>query len=137
MNEIQNNSPHSDWLNEVKARIRVARIKVAWAANHELLLFLGNLGKMMHELTTTAQWGTNWLQKLSKDLQEEFPDMGGFSKTNLYNIRRLYQFYEQSEFFHLLGGKIPWRHHVEILPKNFKSSLPTIAEIEEELKKLT
>jgi predicted nuclease of restriction endonuclease-like (RecB) superfamily len=43
--------------------------------------------------------------------------MEGFSKTNLYNIRRLYQFYRTDEIFHQLGGKIPWRHHVEIFTK--------------------
>ena len=31
--------------------------------------------------------------------------MDGFSKTNLYNIKRFYQFYEGDEFFHHPGGK--------------------------------
>ncbi|NOU46081.1 MAG: DUF1016 domain-containing protein [Bacteroidales bacterium] len=109
--------PYSDWLKGVKERIRVARIKVAMAANNELLFFYWDLGKMMDELSATAQWGNNWIQDLSKDLRDEFPDMVGFSKTNLYNIKRLYQFYKGDEFFHQLGGKIPWRHHVEIFTK--------------------
>lgn len=78
--------------------------------------------------------------------------MEGFSKTNLYNIMRFYQFYAADPIFHQLGGKLPWRHHVkilaksktrmgvsefqltEILPEELKSSLPTIEEIEQELK---
>ena len=119
---ILNNLPYSDWLKEVKERIRQARIKVALAANSELLFFYWDLGKMMDEISATAQWGNNWLQKLSKDLRDEFSDMDGFSKTNLYNIKRLYLFYKADEIFHQLGGKIPWRHHVEIFTK--AKSLP-------------
>jgi hypothetical protein len=29
-------------------------------------------------------WGTQFLERLSKDLKEKFPDMEGFSKTNIY-----------------------------------------------------
>lgn len=112
-----NNISYSDWLKGIKERVRIARVKVAFAANNELLLFYWDLGKMMDELSNTAQWGNNWIQDLSKDLRQEFPDMEGFSKTNLYNIKRLYQFYKNDEFFHQLGGKIPWRHHVEIFTK--------------------
>jgi predicted nuclease of restriction endonuclease-like (RecB) superfamily len=72
---------------------------------------------MMSEVSVTAEWGNNWLGKLSIDLRKDFPDMEGFSKTNLYNIRRLYNFYAIDEFFHQAGGKIPWRHHVEIFTK--------------------
>jgi predicted nuclease of restriction endonuclease-like (RecB) superfamily len=119
MRETPSNDRHySDWVKGVKERIRVARIKVAHAANNELLLFYFDLGKMINDLSVTVQWGNNWLQNLSKDLRDEFPDMEGFSKTNLYNIKRLYQFYKEDEFFHQAGGKIPWRHHVEIFTKS-------------------
>lgn len=111
------NIAYPDWLKEVKERIRVARIKVALAANSELLAFYWDLGKMMSQISKIATWGNNWMYDLSKDLRSEFPDMEGFSKTNLYNIKRLYQFYEDDEFFHQHGGKIPWRHHVEIFTK--------------------
>ncbi len=117
MNKLKINITYADWLKEVKERIRIARIKVALAANSELLAFYWDLGKMMSEISETATWGNNWVNDMSKDLRNEFPDMEGFSKTNLYNIRRLYQFYKGNEIFHQLGGKIPWRHHVEIFTK--------------------
>lgn len=108
---------YTNWLKEVKERIRIARQKVALAASSELISFYWDLGKMMEKLSASALWGKNWIEALSKDLQDEFPDMDGFSKTNLYNIKRLYQFYKDDEFFHQSGGKIPWRHHVEIFTK--------------------
>lgn len=119
MSNIKSNKePYAHWLKEVKERVRTARLKVAMAANSELLVFYWDLGKMMHQLSIITQWGNNWMANLSKDLRDEFPDMEGFSKTNLYNMKRLYEFYRNDEFFHQLGGKIPWRHHVEILTKS-------------------
>jgi predicted nuclease of restriction endonuclease-like (RecB) superfamily len=108
---------YKDWLNEVKQHIREAQIKVALAANSELVFFYFELGKKLLAKSNESQWGNNWLGQLSIDLRNDFPDMEGFSKTNLYNIRRFYQFYEGTEFFHQVGGKIPWRHHVEIFTK--------------------
>jgi len=54
------------------------------------------------------------MKSLLDDLRSEFPEMEGFSKTNLYNIKRFYEFYQTDTIFHKLGGKLPWRHHVEI-----------------------
>jgi predicted nuclease of restriction endonuclease-like (RecB) superfamily len=115
--EIFYSENYKDWLKDVKERIRVARIKASLAANAELIKFYWELGEMMTEVSSKATWGNNWIAQLSKDLKREFPDMEGFSKTNLYNIRRLYQFYADDIIFHQLGGKLPWRHHVEIFTR--------------------
>jgi len=36
-------------------------------------------------------WGE--LVSLSKDLRKEFPEMGGFSRANMFNIKMFYLFY--------------------------------------------
>ena len=38
-------------------------------------------------------WGDSFIKSLAKDLQKEFPDMKGFSETNIKYIRRWYSFY--------------------------------------------
>ena len=38
-------------------------------------------------------WGDAFIKSLAKDLQKEFPDMKGFSETNIKYIRRWYSFY--------------------------------------------
>jgi predicted nuclease of restriction endonuclease-like (RecB) superfamily len=65
-----------------------------------------------------AKWGSGFFAQVSKELREEFPDMQGFSKANLYYIKQFYSFYSQeietfqqvvgksqSPIFHQVGGE--------------------------------
>ena len=73
-----------------------------------------DLGKQIVEKQEKAQWGSGFIEQLSKDLKEEFPDMTGFSFTNLHYCRRFYKFYSQkitdvkitTPIFPQLGGKL-------------------------------
>jgi len=40
-------------------------------------------------------WGSGFFKNLSKELKTEFPDMQGFSVTNLKYCKYFYQFYSQ------------------------------------------
>ena len=91
MSSLDIRSTYADWLKEVKERIKKARVQVALAANHELISFYWDLGKMISE--TQTAYGTGFLEQLSKDLHKEFPDMKGFSYRNLALCRQFYQFY--------------------------------------------
>ena len=48
---------------------------------------------MIVEKQSQSRWGSKLIEQLAKDLKAEFPDMSGFSKTNLLYCRKLYQFY--------------------------------------------
>jgi predicted nuclease of restriction endonuclease-like (RecB) superfamily len=91
MNHTTNHINYPDWLKEIKDRIRVARVKVALAANEELISFYWDLGNMISE--TQTAYGTGFIEQLSRDLSKEFPDMKGFSYRNLAMCRQFYQFY--------------------------------------------
>jgi predicted nuclease of restriction endonuclease-like (RecB) superfamily len=85
-------STYKQWLTELKGKIRSVQIKAAIAVNSSLIEFYWDLGKMINEKQTA--WGSKFLGTLSKDLQDEFPDMKGFSERNLNYCRMFYQFYE-------------------------------------------
>lgn len=88
------NSEYKNWLHEIKQHIREARIKVALAANAELIKFYFELGKSISEKQTA--WGTKFLKQLSGDLCTEFPNMEGFSETNLKYCRLFFQYIKNS-----------------------------------------
>ncbi len=84
------NKDYINWLNEVKTKIRSVQIKAALSVNSTLIDFYYSLGKMISE--KQAIWGSKFLQNLSADLKAEFPDMRGFSVTNLKYCRLFYNY---------------------------------------------
>lgn len=47
-----------------------------------------------------------FIDEIAKDLKKEFPDTCGFSRINLFSMRKFYLFYYNSELVHQLGGQI-------------------------------
>lgn len=90
MKEIAINKEYIQWLKTIKDSVRKAQIKTALTANASLIEFYFSLGKMISEKDTV--WGSKFLEQLSKDLQQEFPQMKGFSVTNLKYCKLFYRY---------------------------------------------
>lgn len=90
--------PYIDWLKDLKDRVRTVQQRIVLHANAELINFYWNLGKDIYEKQLNAEWGKGLIDSLSKDLRAEYPDMNGFSTTNLYNCVKFYKFFSSSEF---------------------------------------
>jgi predicted nuclease of restriction endonuclease-like (RecB) superfamily len=128
--EIQSNIEYQEWLKALKAKVSTARVKAALAANKELIHFYFDLGKMISEQQARATWGDKLLTQLSKDLSAEFPDMKGFSTTNLKYCRQFYKFYQTEfsqqtvdqsvvfDFGQHTVDQLPWGHNVLIFTKS-------------------
>jgi predicted nuclease of restriction endonuclease-like (RecB) superfamily len=66
-----------------------------------------------------SSWGDSIIQKISRDLKEEFPNIKGFSKTNLLYMKKWYLFWSDVNLPQVVGEifKIPWGHNREIITK--------------------
>ena len=92
MSDLSKLSPdYKTWILDLKYKIRSVQIKTAVAVNAALIEFYWELGKMISEKQT--QWGTKFLETISNDLRDEFPDMKGFSVTNLKYCRNFYDYF--------------------------------------------
>jgi len=107
-----------NWLHEIKTKIKSAQIKAALSANSEMIALYWDLGKSIIEKQEVEKWGSAVVEKLSRDLKREFPEMTGFSRTNLFAMRQFYLFYKDgAEFVPQLVGQIPWGHSRLIISK--------------------
>jgi predicted nuclease of restriction endonuclease-like (RecB) superfamily len=88
------NSEYKNWIVELKSKIRSTQLKAAIAVNSALISFYFDLGKMISE--KDAIWGSKFLETLSKDLQMEFPELKGFSITNLKYCKLFFTYFSIS-----------------------------------------
>jgi predicted nuclease of restriction endonuclease-like (RecB) superfamily len=86
-------SDYRKWLEDIKKRIRAVQLKASVRLNSELIRFYWELGEEIVNKQALSKWGDGMLSDLSKDLMIEFPDMKGFSLTNLKYIRQWYLFF--------------------------------------------
>lgn len=91
--KISYSSDYKEWLIALKNKIRQVQLKAFAAVNRDLLWFYWELGADIVNKQKTSSWGDGFLKHLSKDLMAEFPEMKGFSMTNLKLIRQWYLFY--------------------------------------------
>lgn len=92
--DISLGSDYVKWLHELKQRFRNAQIKSAVKVNSEQLLFNWQLGRDLVTKRAEETWGKGVVEQLSLDLQAEFPDVKGFGTSNLWYMKKWYQFYE-------------------------------------------
>lgn len=142
--EVYTSESYKGWIKELKDKVRSAQIKAALAVNTELIRFYWELGKLITEKQETAKWGDKLINQVSKDLQEEFPDIKGLSSRNLKYCRHFFQFYggavigqqlvaqlqnadkQQNESIQQPVGQnvqqvvaqIPWGHNILIFTKS-------------------
>ena len=86
---------YKKWIVEVKQKIRSSQIKAAVAVNTALIEFYWDLGKMLSEKEMI--WGEKLVEQVAKDLKQEFPNMQGLSRSNLFNTKKFYQFYNSTK----------------------------------------
>jgi predicted nuclease of restriction endonuclease-like (RecB) superfamily len=95
MSEIIKLSEYRDWIGELKEQIQRSQIKAALSVNSQLIMLYWDLGRQIVEKQEHSKWGSGFIEQLSKDLRETFPDSGGFSADNLKYMRIFYKFYSQ------------------------------------------
>lgn len=121
-NDIQNTEAYKRWIQKLKNEIQQTQIKASISVNQQLLGLYWTIGQSISEKINAEKWGTSVVESLSRDLKKHFPNQKGFSRTNLFSMRKWYEFYTQSEmdivFIQQLVGQIPWGHNVLIITKS-------------------
>lgn len=110
-------SGYGDLLQTVKKRIQESRVLAYRAVNKELIQLYWHIGREIAERQAREGWGKSIVERLSRDLREEFPGTSGFSSQNLWYMRQLYSEYKDHPNLQQLVGEIPWGQNLLILSK--------------------
>jgi predicted nuclease of restriction endonuclease-like (RecB) superfamily len=84
---------YHELLVQLKQHIRSAQAKAALAVNTSMIQLYWSIGKMIADNQALFEGRNSYVAQLEKDLRDEFPDIKGFSRSNLFSMRKFYQFY--------------------------------------------
>jgi len=111
---------YAKFITSLKTKIRSVQIKAAVAVNSELIKLYWEIGKEIVEKQNRDGWGSRVLEKVARDLQNEFRGIEGFSRTNLFRMKAFYSAYAKvpqavGQLEKLPIFFIPWGHNVILL----------------------
>lgn len=104
------------FISEIKQKVRQAQYEALKAVNVQLINLYWEIGKAISEKQNES-WGKAIVPTLAKELQQEFPGVGGFSVGNLWLMAQFYSEYQADENLVPLVREISWSKHVTILKK--------------------
>jgi predicted nuclease of restriction endonuclease-like (RecB) superfamily len=108
---------YRDLLATIKDRVRSAQLEALRAVNKELVALYWDIGKMIVDRQKGETWGKSVVKRLALDLQIEFPGTGGFSASNLWRMKSMYEQYAPIEKLAPLVREIGWSHNLLILER--------------------
>ena len=97
-----------EWLEVLKGRIQAARSRAALAVNSELIRLYHQIGYDILQRQTQQGWGAKGIERVARDLKATFPDMKGFSTTNLKYMRYFAEHCPDMQFGQQPADQLPW-----------------------------
>ena len=82
-----------EWLSDVKARFCQSQIKASIRVNTSMLEFYWSIGRDLVAMRAEECWGAGVVKQFALDMRQAFPDVTGFSYSNVKYMKQWYLFY--------------------------------------------
>lgn len=93
-------SGYAGLLADIKQRIRAAQVRTAMAGNASMLMLYWEIGGVLAQRQKQEGWGAAVLPRLATDLQNDLPEVKGFS---VRNLKLMTQFFREYPDFAVIG----------------------------------
>jgi len=102
---------------EIISIIEHARENAFRAANRELISMYWEIGAYVSEKVINGGWGKSVVTDFAQFIQTERPDIKGFSASNIWRMRQLYETYCEDEKLAPLVREVSWTQNLLIMSR--------------------
>ena len=102
---------------DLKQKIYSAKSKAILSANRLMIELYFDIGNEIVQKQEKFGWGKSIVEKMSKDLKNEFGEKSGYSTQNLWYMRQFYIVYKEDSNLQQLVGDLPWGQNILIFSK--------------------
>ena len=103
---------------EIVAIIENSRDKAFRAINRELISMYWDVGRYISEKVNNSDWGKSTVKEFAEFMRTNYPDIKGFSASNIWRMRQLYEIYCENEKLAALLREISWTNNLTIMAKS-------------------
>jgi len=102
---------------EVVHLIEAARQRAFQSVNTALIDLYWRVGEYISGKIATAAWGEAVVEQLAAFIQSRHPEIGGFTRANLFRMRQFHDTYRRDRIVAPLVRQLPWTHNLLILAR--------------------
>lgn len=100
---------------EIVELIETARQKSYQAVNTILIDLYWQVGAYISRKLGAAEWGDDAVGQLANHLASTQPGLKGFTRSNLFRMRQLFEVYHEDKIVAPLVRQLSWTHNLIIL----------------------
>lgn len=100
---------------EVALMIQNAKRNATRLVNTQLVELYWQVGAYISQKLEQTEWGDGVVQQLTDYLARTQPGLRGFTRRNLFRMRKFYETYRDDEKVTLVVSQLPWTHNLIIL----------------------
>jgi len=104
-------NPQSDF-NEIAQLIHAARQRAVQAVNTALIDLYWQVGQTISRKIEQVEWGDGLVAQLVEHLARTQPGLRGFTRSNLFRMRRFYDTYQEDVIVAPLVRQLSWSHNL-------------------------
>ncbi|KAF0142704.1 MAG: hypothetical protein FD122_304 [Stygiobacter sp.] len=97
--------------------IKQSRTSAIRAVNSELINLYWNIGEYISKKLEKSEWGDSVVTELAKYIQQNEPEIKGFSDKNLWRMKQFYETYEHFPKLSPVVRGISWTHNLLIFSR--------------------
>ena len=113
--QVTATAEYRDLLRRLRSRIGEAQGRAARAVNTELVMLYWPIGREILEEQERRKWGDDVIGRISQDLRADGASARGFSRSNLFYMRKFARLWPTSEIVLTLSGQLSWSHQKVLL----------------------
>jgi len=115
--ETVNDPAYGELRDLIVERIGRLRLDTVMRANVAMIVLYWQIGRDILDRQQREGWGARVIDRLSADIADAYPELGGFSPRNLNYMRRFAQVWPDLDVVQRVAAQIPWRANMILLDK--------------------
>lgn len=97
--------------------INLSRTNAIKAVNNELINLYWNVGEYLSSKLIKSEWGDSVVSELAKYIQQNEPEIKGFSDKNIWRMKQFYESYKDFPKLSSQLREISWSHNLAIFSR--------------------